>query len=58
VVFFGTIGGALGPFMAGRLFDLSGSYQSTFYIITAMALIAWGLLGFLKPVIGNVNRPF
>ena len=50
VVCFGTTGGAVGPLLAGRLFDLSGSYTTTFHIITAMALLAWGLLIALKPV--------
>jgi MFS family permease len=50
VVGFGTTGGAVGPFLAGRLFDLSGSYISTFWIIMAMALISWGLLLSLQPV--------
>jgi MFS family permease len=50
VVSFGTTGGALGPLLAGRLFDLSGSYASTFRIITVMAVIAWGLLLVLRPV--------
>lgn len=44
VVFFGTIGGAVGPILAGYLFDQSGSYQSTFRMITAMALVAMVLL--------------
>jgi MFS family permease len=50
VAFFGTTGGAAGPLMAGWLFDLSGNYTSTFRIITAMAIVAWGLLLSLKPV--------
>jgi MFS family permease len=53
VVCFGTTGGAVGPLLAGHLFDLSGSYQSTFRILTAMALIAWGLLLSLRPVKGR-----
>ena len=50
VVFFGTLGGATGPFLAGHLFDQSGSYQSTFGMIAAMAVIAMGLLIFLRPI--------
>ena len=49
-VFFGTTGGSVGPLLAGHLFDHSGSYQSTFRIITVMALIAWGLLLSLQPL--------
>jgi MFS family permease len=49
VVCFGTTGGAAGPLLAGHLFDLSGSYQSTFLILTALALVAWGLLLSLQP---------
>ena len=50
VVCFGTTGGSVGPLLAGHLFDLSGSYQATFRIVTAMALIAWVMLRFLRPV--------
>jgi MFS family permease len=50
VACFGTTGGSVGPLLAGHLFDLSGSYQPTFRIVTAVALIAWGMLIFLRPV--------
>jgi MFS family permease len=50
VVCFGTIGGAVGPLVAGHLFDLSGSYRSTFLILTVLALVAWALLLSLRPV--------
>jgi MFS family permease len=53
VACFGTTGGALGPLLAGHLFDLSGSYQSTFLILTALALVAWGLLISLRPARGR-----
>lgn len=53
VVCFGTTGGAVGPLLAGYLFDVSGSYQSTFRIVTVMALVAWGLLLTLRPVKGR-----
>ena len=50
VVFSGTAGGAMGPFFAGHLFDQTGSYQSTFGMISAMAVIAMILLISLRPV--------
>ena len=50
VVFFGTAGGAAGPLLAGHLFDRFGSYQSTFLMVTVMAIIAWGLLLSLRPL--------
>ena len=56
VVFFGTTGGAVGPFFAGHLFDQSGSYQSTFWMIMAMAVIAMGLLISLRPVTPPADR--
>ena len=42
VVFFGTIGGALGPILTGRVFDVTGSYDLAF-----MALKGMAALGFL-----------
>jgi MFS family permease len=53
VVCFGTTGGAVGPLLAGHLFDLSDSYQSTFLILTFLALVAWGLLLSLRPAIAR-----
>jgi MFS family permease len=50
VVFFGTTGGAAGPLLAGYLFDHSGSYQSTFQIITGMAVVSCVLLFSLRPL--------
>ena len=50
VACFGTTGGAVGPLLAGHLFDRSGSYQLTFLILTALALVAGGLLLTLRPV--------
>ena len=50
MIFFGTIGGATGPFLAGFLFDTTGSYQSSF--LTCLAMVGAGLIlsTTLKPV--------
>lgn len=53
VACFGTTGGAVGPLLAGHLFDLSGSYQPAFLILTALTLVAWGLLLSLRPLKGR-----
>jgi MFS family permease len=50
VACFGTTGGAVGPLLAGYLFDLSGTYRSTFLLLTALALVAGGLLLSLRPM--------
>jgi MFS family permease len=55
VVCFGTTGGAAGPLLAGHLFDLSGSYRSTFLILTAFAFVSCGLLLSLRPTSGRYN---
>ncbi|MEE4134438.1 MAG: MFS transporter [Desulforhopalus sp.] len=50
VVFAGTVGGALGPILAGRIFDLTGKYSQVFILITIISLIVLGLIVMLKPV--------
>jgi nitrate/nitrite transporter NarK len=44
VLFAGTVGGAAGPIVAGHLFDITGSYSSTFWICAAVGCFALGLL--------------
>ena len=39
VLFFGTIGGALGPVVAGRIFDVTGSYDFAFGSLAALAAL-------------------
>jgi MFS family permease len=39
VIFFGTIGGAIGPILAGRAFDVTGSYTIAFATLLAMAVL-------------------
>jgi MFS family permease len=44
VVFFGTIGGAIGPILAGRIFDTTGSYAPAFITLAAMAALGLALV--------------
>lgn len=39
VLFFGTLGGSVGPILAGRVFDLTGSYNPAFLTLAAMATL-------------------
>ena len=39
IVFFGTIGGALGPILAGRIFDVTQSYDLAFMTLAGMAVL-------------------
>ena len=50
VVYLGTTGGAIGPIMAGYIFDISGSYRSAFWLITVIAALGFALLLTLKPI--------
>ena len=45
----GTIGGAAGPLMAGRTFDVTGSYHTAFYVLILLAVIGFVLITLLKP---------
>jgi MFS family permease len=49
VLFCGTLGGALGPLMAGHIFDLVGSYRLVFLILTTLAFIGLILVTTLRP---------
>jgi len=40
VYFCGSIGGAIGPLLAGRIFDVNGSYQLAFLICAALGAVA------------------
>jgi len=50
IVCFGTTGGAIGPIIAGRLFDMSGSYTSAFLALIVISLCGLAVLLPLKPV--------
>ncbi|MEX0284196.1 MAG: MFS transporter [Paracoccaceae bacterium] len=44
VLFFGTIGGSVGPILAGLAFDLTGSYTPAFGTLLVFAVIGLGLV--------------
>lgn len=50
VMFGSTIGGAIGPITAGRIFDITSSYQMAFTICVAVAVAAVILAIFIRPV--------
>jgi MFS family permease len=52
VLFAGTFGGAVGPILAGHLFDITGSYSSAFWICAAVGSVALGLILSLRQKIG------
>jgi OFA family oxalate/formate antiporter-like MFS transporter len=54
IIFSGTIGGATGPFLAGRIFDVNGSYQLAFLICAALAVAALILALLLRPTTARV----
>ena len=53
--FIGTIGAAIGPIIAGHIFDTSGSYNLAFIICAIMASTGFILTALLKPIKGNVK---
>jgi MFS family permease len=53
VIFSSTIGGAIGPVMAGYIFDVSESYRLVFWILSAMSLAGLLLTASLRPVGGE-----
>ncbi|MHB8763103.1 MAG: MFS transporter [Deferrisomatales bacterium] len=50
VSFWGNLGGALGPLLAGYLFDLTGAYRGAFGVCVGMSLAALALLATLRPI--------
>ncbi|GMQ77079.1 MAG: OFA family MFS transporter [Gammaproteobacteria bacterium] len=50
VLFSGTIGGAIGPLLAGILFDKTGSYVVVFLILTGFGLLGLLLTSALRPM--------
>ena len=50
VSFIYTVGGAVGPFLAGYIFDITNSYNLAFIICVAASIIAVILTLVLKPI--------
>jgi len=48
VVFWGTLGGAAGPLLAGQVYDQTGSYDLAFSVLIALVLLGLVLLSRLK----------
>ncbi len=49
VLFCGTLGGSVGPLMAGIVHDVTGTYRAAFILMTLMALTGLLLIAFLRP---------
>jgi len=47
VLFSGSIGGAVGPLMAGRIFDVTGSYRPVFFVLIGLAVLGFLLVTLL-----------
>jgi len=53
VLFGGMIGGAIGPVLTGRLFDVTGSYQTAFIVLIGVAISGLVLITLLRPLQGK-----
>ena len=54
VGFSGTVGGAIGPFLAGHIFDITSSYQLVFFIITGVSVVGLILISLLRPAFKGI----
>ena len=50
VLFFGTLGGTIGPLLSGRIFDVTGSYDIAFIVLIGFAMFGLLLSSVLRPV--------
>lgn len=50
ILFSGTIGGSVGPWLTGYVFDTTGSYQIAFIILIVLAMAGLGLICYLHPL--------
>ncbi|MBN2125573.1 MAG: MFS transporter [Deltaproteobacteria bacterium] len=48
VAFCGTVGGSVGPFLSGHIFDVTGTYHMAFWVCTVMSVLGLLLMLTLK----------
>ena len=51
-----TLGGAIGPFLVGYIFDVTASYQSAFWVCAAIAIIGLILTLVLRPIRSEIGK--
>ena len=54
--FVGTIGGSLGPVLTGRIFDVTGSYETAFALLAALIAVGFTLTVLIRPLVGQRTR--
>lgn len=52
-----SFGGAIGPYLAGRMFELNGNYRLVFVILALLSAMMIGLNLTLRPVAANGEEP-
>jgi MFS family permease len=50
VAFSGTVGGAMGPFMTGYIFDVTAGYSLAFWLFIVMSAVGLAMIISLKPI--------
>jgi len=53
VLFSGNFAGSISPVLAGRIFDVTGTYRSVFLMLTVAAVIGFLLVTLLRPLSSN-----
>lgn len=53
VIFSGALGGAVGPVLAGHMFDVMDSYQLAFLVCAIIAVVGLIVVSLLKPITGK-----
>ncbi|OGO37489.1 MAG: hypothetical protein A2147_04970, partial [Chloroflexi bacterium RBG_16_57_8] len=56
IIFGGTIGGTIGPFLAGYVFDTTSSYRVVFLVLSVLAVAGLLLLTSLRQVTGKEGK--